>query len=280
MIELFTTIDENWLPYACMMVGSVQSKTTCSVRCWVLHENIRPRLVGRVTDWAQRRGIDFRFLDLKTLRLTLPVNPKYSGAALWGRYLAGAVLPDCVQRCVYLDVDVMAERPIDELMSMDLGDKPIGAVLCPAPHAAHKLGLAKTEYLNNGVLVMNPRHVDGHSLVWEMDATMKAHDLVFGPQCAFSLAARGHVSVLEPKWNVQGEYRATWSRDAHIIHFTGDLKPWHYLSRDPLRDTVRQLIEATPFPEAWHPDRSPIKMVRRALGELKRERQCFLARKG
>lgn len=263
MLELFTTIDEVWLPYACMMLESIRRTTDQPISCRVLHENIRGTLIDRVCRWADTRALDVRFVHLDSLGLALPARPGWTRSALWGRYLISRVVPPSVARCIYLDVDVIATRPLDDLMSIDLSGRTFGAVVCPMPTVARDLGIPESEYFNNGVLVIDVARFPGETYVDRMDAIMKSRDLVFGPQSAVNLAARGDAAILEPKWNVQGEHRSAWTHAAHLIHFTGDIKPWHYLSTDPLRSHVKELLRATPFTEAWEPDRTLAKAMRR-----------------
>lgn len=269
-MNLFTTIDEDWLPYACMMLASVRRTTSESICCWVLHENIRQAESQRVRQWAREKSIDVTFVHAKDLARVLPEHARWTSVALWGRYLVSEVVPSWTSRCIYLDVDMVATRPIDELMNVDLNGKPIGAVICPAPEVARRLGLSESDYFNNGLLVVDTHRFDGRACIAKMQVHLTRPDLQFGPQCAFSLAAQGEVATLEKKWNVLGEYRAKWSETAHVIHFTGDVKPWHYMSPDPMRSLVHDLIQTTPFPEAWEPDRTVGKMLRRRLRSIRK----------
>ena len=102
-----------------------------------------------------------------------------------------------------------------------------------------------------------------------MHEIISNQNLIHRAQCAFSLAARGNISEIATKWNVQGQYRAEYSHNARLVHFTGKVKPWHYMSSDPLRETVRDVIRATPFPEAWQPDKSLSMVGYRALRTLR-----------
>jgi len=279
MINLLTTIDENWLPYACMMLASVRRTTSESISCWVLHGNIPQAQTQRVRKWASEKSIEVVFVHIDDLGLAPPGETKWTRAALWGRYLVSEVVPSSITRCIYLDVDIVATRPLDKLMNVDLKGKPVGAVTCPAPHVARRLGLSESEYFNNGLLVVDTRRFDGRAYISRMQEYLKRPDLEFGPQCAFSLGAQGDVATLEKKWNVLGEYRAEWSAKAHVIHFTGDVKPWHYLSPDPLRPLVHDLIQTTPFPEAWEPDRTAGKVLRRMLRSVRNPGRHALVRK-
>ena len=205
------------------------------------------------------------FVHLDSLEITLPVAPIATPATFWGRYMVSHVVPPSISRCMYLDVDIIAVKPIDELTSIDLQGKPFGAVVCPAQQAACEAGIPESQFINNGLLVIDVHRFPGEIYIERMKEILEKRELVFGVQSAFNMSTGGDGAIIEPKWNVQGEHRSEWTREAHLIHFTGDVKPWHYLSSDPLRGLVRDIILATPFPEAWEPDRTAVKIIYRML---------------
>jgi lipopolysaccharide biosynthesis glycosyltransferase len=264
MLNLVTTIDVDWLPYACMMLEGVRRVSREGVTCWILHENIGESACGKTQRWAADRGIDLKYVHFEDLKSDLKPPKKSTRASFYGRYLVGQYLPPQVTRCVYVDVDVLPLKPLDELMRIDLGAKTFGAVALPFPRAFEDSGVAPDAYFNNGLLVIDVARFPGDAYARQIEDVMARRKFAFGPQSAFNLVAKDDVILLDPIWNVQGETRARFERDAAIIHFTGDLKPWHYLSQDPLRQKVRDLIYATPFPEAWEPDRSIGKMAYKA----------------
>lgn len=276
MLNLVTTIDVEWLPYACMMLESVRRVSREGVTCWILHENIGAAACELTQRWAAGRGIDLRYVHFDELKSDLKPLKHASRAGFYGRYLVRQYLPPHVIRCAYVDVDILARKPLDELMRLDLGSKTFGAVALPYPGAFKEIGVAPEAYFNNGILVIDVQRFAGESYAHQIEEVCARRKFEFGPQTAFNLVAGGEVRLLDPIWNVQGESRVRLEKEAALIHFTGDIKPWHYLSPDPLRDQVRDLIGATPFPEAWEPDRSLGKRMLRARRSIRQ----FLALAG
>ena len=95
-----------------------------------------------------------RFLDL----------PLFAGVKrqIYHRLALGEVIPEEIERVVYLDMDVLALRCISELWTIELNGNPIAAVQDMAiPRVSSPLGLGEfealglspdTPYFNNGLL--------------------------------------------------------------------------------------------------------------------------------
>lgn len=273
-VNLFTTIDASWLPYACMMIQSVRTHRAGTVRYWIIHEDISPALQERVAAWGREQAIDIAFVDFAaSVRadrsgilggLTMP-GPEHSKPVLWGRYCGRQLLPglpDDVQRVIYADVDMMAAGDLTPLAELDLEGQAVGAVEYLTATEAKAAGLQEEPVFNNGLLVLDLDRFDTAGCVQRMKESLATGPLPFGPQSAFNHAMRGQVYRLDERWNVQGNRRGPLGDRAQLIHFTGDSKPWHMLSTDPLRPFVKSLIARTPFPEAWHPDATLAKRLR------------------
>lgn len=275
-LNIFTTIDARWVPYACMMIRSVRDHYAGGLCYWIVHDDIPPSTQEKVRQWGCRELIDVRFVNFTELAQAEPTRfltelgsltsgpwtSGYSSGVNFGRYCARYFLPDHVRRAIYADVDMIAVSDISSLGAIDLQGQAVGAVRCPAPLAAQAIGVRVEEYFNNGLLVFDLDVFDERNCLRRMSEALLQDGLHFGPQCAFSFAMQGNISRLDDVWNVQGELRALVGSSAKLVHFTGPTKPWHALSVDTLRPQVKSIIESTPFPLAWQPDLTLRKKVR------------------
>lgn len=275
-IELFTTIDPNWLDYALMFIASVRKYSTVRVRytifcpstvtsprlcAWAGDHDVLVRVVG--FDETIQRSPAARKMDLR-----VPV-PGISVCAYWGRYCAQYLFDEPPERLIYADVDMYAMSDLAPLMNLALGTAPVGAVRYPNDAVVARTGVPPGQYVNNGLLVFDTRRFDGAACVAGMQRALASGRTVFGPQCAFNVAMQGRIALLDDVWNVQGDLRTQLASTARLIHFTGNTKPWHTLSADPLRWKVRDLLREVGCNRAWRPDRSPAKVMRLAARRLR-----------
>lgn len=149
-------------------------------------------------------------------------------------------------KLLYLDGDIIVREDLQELYRMDLQDNYVAGI-------PHSIGIVTGEKkLNGGVLLFNAKKIREEKLQEVFVSTrlslgerksmdQETFHLVFGDKKVF----------LEPRYNVmidkvdyekkyysmkdynlffQTEYRSREDlvRDAAIIHFTGEVKPWKY----------------------------------------------------
>ena len=174
------------------------------------------------------------------------------------------ILPESVEKVLYLDCDLVVRHDIAALWATDLGDKVLGAVRNPFFVRHDDLEMPQgADYFNAGVLLMNLkrwRELDGtdrlirfieahHDHLW-------AHD-----QDALNAVFCGEIREMAPHWNFQTAM--LWSEpdglslsypdfrrlleDPGIVHYTTPSKPWHFANLHPYKDTYYQYLARTPY---------------------------------
>lgn len=276
-LEIFTTIDSDWLDYAWMFIASVRQTTKSRVCYTILLDSKSDSL--EFESWAADNDVELRLIEFSAAleadsegvlgALPAPPDP-YSPCAYWGRYCAAYVLDAVPERLIYADVDMLAVADLAPLMTIGLDGAPVGAVGFPLAEVVEKVGLSSGNYVNNGLLVFDTGAFDGLACVLSMHRAIEDRATVFGPQCGFNIAMDGRVKILDSVWNVQGELRERHRLDAKLIHFTGNVKPWHTLSVDPLRWRVKRVLNSIGREHAWQPDWSLRKYCRSVAGGVLR----------
>jgi len=220
----------------------------------------------------ERLEIEWRRRDLEMIRGRWP-GAVGGGVVLYYRLYLGEILPETVDRVLFLDADVLVTGDLSELWRSPFE----GAIVQAVPDAyAHELHLPRLRaldlpedaapdstsgYFNAGVLLFDLarwREVQGSakatSLMWTHGANLQGRD-----QDALNLVLAGRWKPLSIAWNFHElpERLASWrapaddavslreaARDPRIIHFIG-CKPWagdclHY-GRERWRETARSL---------------------------------------
>jgi lipopolysaccharide biosynthesis glycosyltransferase len=144
------------------------------------------------------------------------------------RLLFTEILPEELDICVYLDVDIFINSNPEELFTMRL-TKPLAAVGWGG--AKHHSTIASLPlYFNSGVMVLN-LSIWRKIKVWEKSKTLLEQlgpfpyadqdvlNIVFGsPDLNWQPLDLSFNVVLEEKWEI----------DPIIVHFAGSKKPWNY----------------------------------------------------
>lgn len=171
----------------------------------------------------------------------LPTDIKISLAS-YLRIIASGLLQQDYRKLLYLDSDMVYSRgDIGRLFGLDLGGRPVGAVLDPQQHRKPKrlvqeyraAGLGWASYFNAGLMLIDvPAYVGqgieakafefgGH----ENTQVYRLHD-----QSLLNCALHGNVAELSYVWNWPSSHKYFFYdhfADPCISHFIGRKKPWN-----------------------------------------------------
>lgn len=117
-------------------------------------------------------------------------------------------------KIIYLDVDTIVNKSLQELWDYDLENT------CIAARAENKNG-----YFNSGVLLMNLKKIRELELDKTLDYHLKTSHFQFPDQDALNITFKFNKVLLPQKFNVMGHI--VYNMDKIVIrHFCGVTKPW------------------------------------------------------
>ena len=230
---------------------------------------------------SQLQWIDFsKWSEKLTLDMQWPISQ-----SAYGRLFVGSMLPDSVQKCIYLDCDMIVCDKIDELWGFDLEGHTLAAVQDTVNAATkNSVGLYSAEqYFNSGFLLIDLqqwRRIGAEKkciqFIDEHSGSVSHHD-----QGVLNGVFHKDVSILPLKYNVMTihyimnrrkimkyfheesrfytEEEIEWAK-AHptVLHYTPSFtsRPWVRTCRHPLKKLYWAAVEKTPWAGARpEPDR-------------------------
>jgi lipopolysaccharide biosynthesis glycosyltransferase len=254
--NIVTACDNEFAQHTTVMLASLFSHhPDCSFQVFILV----PADFLEETASKVIASFNGNFGALKIIRVSddvtsdLKIDRHVTGAT-YLRLRIGELLPAKLDRVLYLDSDIIITGDVTELFEMDLLGFPFGAV----PDAVvdgyrevrAKIGLgANAYYFNAGVLLIDlPRWRSLNIGVRAINYCRSNRDAItFWDQCALNHVANGGFYVLDEKWNFQSHSSVDKLPSALIIHFTGELKPWHFMCTHPLKHLYFEFLKQT----AW-----------------------------
>lgn len=284
-IVIACAADAAWVRPLAAMVQSVlvNHRTTALVDIFVLTRSIGAADRERMSTAWGRHGATTRWLD--------PPDSRFAGVPLWGRMpvttyykvVLAELLPADVHRVIWLDSDVIMLGDVARLWAHDLG----GCLACAAqdrivPLVSSTFGLrhwarlgftADARYFNAGVMLID---VDGWRTT-DVAATALEylrrfqHDVYFWDQEGLNAALAGQWRELDERWNCNMSVPGAFERlrNGHgsgapqpgespwVLHYSGNLKPWRYRTRDPRRLVFFEYLDQTPW-AGWRPPASAL----------------------
>ena len=169
---------------------------------------------------------------------------KHINRSMYIRLSVPRLLPDYVDKFIYLDADILCFGDISPILNINI-DSVVCAVTTDSLDANNmlqnkeRLNLASEKYFNSGFLYINTQN-------WKkFDTENKANQILLSPQNfnllypdqdALNIVLQDQVTYIDVKWN----YLFTWMNDQekenffdnkerlpHFIHFTGARKIWY-----------------------------------------------------
>ena len=150
------------------------------------------------------------------------------------------------KKIIYLDSDLIVCGSLEELWNIKLGEFCIGAV-AEGPSIRHEgLGMNRNEeYFNAGVMLIDLKKWNEQFITEKCLAFLEKfrRNIEFADQDALNGILKGKWLELDPKFNVSGRFFERKNRKSNIpmpqnpliVHFSGNIKPWHFASKHPFK---------------------------------------------
>jgi lipopolysaccharide biosynthesis glycosyltransferase len=282
-MNIVCACDANYVPHmATMLLSLVENNRQHEIRVFVLCDGALPK-EEKLAAMLRRYGAELSLIPVdEALLRSLYVSLHVSKAA-YARLLMGEVLPPEIDRILYLDCDLIIRGDLGELWDADLKDKTVGAVRDVSDYSWHaKLGLPPgAPYFNSGVLLTDLARWRKLGIGRQCLDFVRHHPerLTWWDQCALNLMLHEDWLPLDPRWNFQSmeigsvdyglirfkQLSKPLLNEIRIVHFTTELKPWHYMNDHPLKREYLEYRRRTPWPRVTYQDRYPHNIMRRFL---------------
>ena len=169
----------------------------------------------------------------------------------YARLFLAELLPSHIDKCVYIDTDILFELDVFELLHTPLDGCAVGAVPNgddrDGARQFRRLGIQGRRYFNSGVVLIDldrwrARRIGEAALRFSREFV---GPLIMGDQDALNAVLHDDWKVLPERWNTW----ASWIQDdePRVTHFTMVPKPWHADYTGPLRDRFFAYLDRTAF---------------------------------
>lgn len=255
-LDLLVSLDENYLPQLRVMLASLllnNPDAQCTV--YLLHSGIPAARLSNTERGLSARGQNFcPVLVNESLFEKAPVNRYYS-QEMYYRLLAAQLLPQSLNKVLYLDPDTLIINSLRELWATPLD----GHLFAAAAHTGKselaggvnklRLGTEGLRYFNSGVLLIDLARCRSEVEPEEIFAYVERHasELLLPDQDVLNALYGSRILPLDDfLWNYDARNYADYLVRSHgeadikwvmehtaILHFCGREKPWkkHYRHR-------------------------------------------------
>lgn len=246
VVPIFITINNDYAPYAAAAIHSLfqHSNKNRYYRVIILHDGLswvnRVRLRSLVT---KNCAIQFKKITNSLyLRVVIKYVAKrrgmgdfFSKAVYFYRFFIPLLFP-LYEKAVYIDSDTILRGDIGKLFDMEMDENVVMAMIDPKVTAIPEfrdyvdlaVGVPHTEYVNDGVMLMDLRKMRKMKYLSQMVEMIKKYDadLVAPDQDYLNVILKGKIGHFGSEWNA--EPTEEFNKETMLVHFNLFNKPWHY----------------------------------------------------
>jgi lipopolysaccharide biosynthesis glycosyltransferase len=188
----------------------------------------------------------------------IPPDSRLPPEAAAGLFV-GELLSETIERAIFLDADTLVMDDLGELLTVDLGGRPLAAAVdiaiprCSSPRGVHDWRLRgipeDAAHFNAGVMVIAPREWRDRSVTERTLAYLQGRSRSTGflHQEALNAVAHDDWARLDGRWNIPGNlagrpFGPPIGARPGIVHFAGRFKPWRQRIGGPFDDPYRAVL--------------------------------------
>lgn len=265
--------DNNFYIHMSVMLKSIEINSSLeNINIYILNSTLSDDNKNRIKNWFEKSKLNLRFVSVNNYIFLHCKTTERLSSATYYRLLIPELLPDSINKVIYLDSDLLVEGDIKELWEIEIGDLSLLAVAevveklryvsSSAAIAKYKeLGIPKDKkYFNAGVLVMNlerwRKNKIGECVLHYLKKYKKY--VRYCDQDGLNAVLWDEWGELPAEWNVMTPIFRTESwkesffdeekfndlkENPKIIHFSGDIKPWTKEGIHPMEKIYFKYLE-------------------------------------
>ncbi|WP_400237733.1 DUF4422 domain-containing protein [Methanomethylophilus alvi] len=260
-VNYCSSCDDNYARHLGVLLTSVKAnKGSESINYWILSNGIsdknRKKIQQIESDDFKIRIIEHPHIDDPKLKLTLKTNPHLS-LATYNKLFIVDYVPVSISRLLYLDTDMICRSSLHDLYHSEFDNSWVCGVKDVLQEENCKR-LNLTTYINAGMLVIDCNAWRDNNVFKSFSEyisknVMNPKAIFYHDQDVLNAVLKGKIRYIDPLWNAQTssykgcEEQNEIGKNANIIHFISERKPWLEGNMNPFEDEYFHYLEMSPW---------------------------------
>lgn len=255
-INILCATDNDYVPYCGIMLTSLfENNKEAKIHVYLMTETMSDSNWARLQELTRKysQNISPIIIDSRKLKDCPMHDDDYVSLATYYRLLAPQLLPQEIDKILYLDCDMIIDQSIESLYNTDIENYALAAALDEDYMNEGKYQRLEytfeKKYFNAGVLLINLKYWRDYKVMQRCFEYIKGNacKLFFHDQDTLNAVLNKEVKLLSVKYNLQTAMlcRNTslntdtkleiekYKYQPTIIHYTGASKPWQKGSLHP-----------------------------------------------
>lgn len=277
-ISIVFASDNNYAQHIAVVIASIMAKTKEKVCFYVINDNISKDKIEKLRDTAVTFKTKIEFISVPEDKFSNVYLSGHVSKAAYFRLALADILPNDIEKVIYLDVDLLVYDDIKKMWQIDLKNLPLAAVpdygIMASPRLckqkADVIGLPVGEkYFNSGVLVVNLKEWRKEDYTKQILEIINNNQFPHHDQDALNKLFMHKWQALDLRWNIippvfnlfskillNSNFRKnaiTARKNPGIIHYAGRYKPWEFTLHKGFNDKYYQYLQLTSFADSSMP---------------------------
>lgn len=253
-MNIVFNVDDKYVPHMCVTMLSILKNTQNDV---VVFHILTTSLSTENREYIEslvgntKHNVCFYYLSediLGNVFLGEKTANKFLTFAAFLRLTIPSVLPQNVDKVLYLDCDIVVVDNLLPLWNVDISEVCVAAYCEHIEELSKRLGYYNETdyYFNSGVMLMNVKKMREISFFEKAKTVIleRRKELLFHDQDVLNILLHSDVLPIEQKWNMI--YLTEMKPGLAVIHFAG-YKPWNTECMHPLKYLYWEYLNQTKF---------------------------------
>lgn len=243
-IPIFFACDNNYAPFLAVSLKSMQYNASnlfiYDIKVLVNKNGIDEENINYIKSF-ENKNFFIEFVDISSciddFKDNLHTRDYYSKTTYY-RLFIPRLYPN-LDKCLYLDCDIIINTDISNLFLFDIEDYLIGGVpdeiVYKTPefrkYTQYRLGILPEKYINAGIIIMNLKKLREFNFENKFLSLLnKIKFSVAQDQDYINTICKDKIYYLPKTWNKQPllDDKIKDCNEVNLFHYNLNLKPWHY----------------------------------------------------
>lgn len=245
-MNILVTINDNYMLPLLIMLESLFKNETEKMTIYLFYSDVSYRNRKRLNTYINKQGSKFVSLYVKEEIFNNAPVLRYFTKEMYYRFLCSSLLPQTVERVLYLDPDILIRSSIYDFYCSDFNGKQLIGIEdytlnYITPDKKYAIGLTKDmTYINSGVLLFNLKKMrESFNINDFISILEKNRDKIsFPDQDIMNLYFKNDIKLERRIYNYNTGYGSIVNMlkyffgmkekdEPVIVHYMGEYKPWH-----------------------------------------------------
>lgn len=258
-MDIAIAFDQNYLrPFYALIASIFDQHKSIKISIHAIVSGVNDDELDKINKYCLSNNAQFQTYKIDfELTSKFVLSNKWTQAVYY-RLFFPKLVPNTVEKLLYLDTDIVVIGQLDELFKLNLEHYPVAAVYDNYVKKQELIGIHEEGlYFNSGVLLMNVKEWNKQEITEHAIQYLNQYPerIKFVDQCALNAVLKGKWLAMETKYNTMYSYLPFWEEgfsvfkksisNVSIIHFTLH-RPWNMLCKNRARIFYEQYLKMSP----------------------------------